>query len=99
MLGANVSFGSTPVIENSEPNFGKGWKAVTRSSRLNDAPARQIRSFAAFRNRKPVHRRRAAEPGEAVTVDSHARVRSFGSGPLSGSRRVAILQSQGPRTG
>ena len=32
-----VLFGSTPVIENSEPNFRKGWEAASRSGRLNDA--------------------------------------------------------------
>jgi hypothetical protein len=29
----NVRLVSTPVIENSEPNFRKGWKADIRSSR------------------------------------------------------------------
>jgi hypothetical protein len=31
--------GATLVIENSEPNFRKGWEAAIRSSRLNDANA------------------------------------------------------------
>jgi hypothetical protein len=35
----NFRYGSTPVIENSEPNLRKGWKADIRSSRLNDASA------------------------------------------------------------
>jgi hypothetical protein len=34
---SHVSIGSTPVIENSEPNFRKGSIAVIRSSRPNDA--------------------------------------------------------------
>src|ERR1700730_5866704 len=36
---ARVCFGSTRVIENSELNLRKGWKAVIRSGRLNDASA------------------------------------------------------------
>jgi hypothetical protein len=32
-----VGFGSTPVIEDPEPDFRKGSEAVIRSSRLNDA--------------------------------------------------------------
>jgi hypothetical protein len=35
-------FESTPVIENSEPNFRRGWEADIRSSRLNDANANAI---------------------------------------------------------
>jgi hypothetical protein len=50
--------GATLVIENSEPNFRKGWEAVIRSSRLKFAstPRRDIRRppfLAANRARKP----------------------------------------------
>jgi len=34
-----IEFISVEGIENSEPNFRKGWQAATRSNRLNDAGA------------------------------------------------------------
>jgi hypothetical protein len=58
--------GSTPVIENSEPNFRKGWKADT--SRLNDTSAPIADIQAAFPG-----------PGSAISEASYGSMIGYAS--------------------
>jgi hypothetical protein len=55
-LRPEFRLGSIPIIENSEPNLGKGWEAAIRSNRPNDAGAPVHLSFATPKG-KPRERR------------------------------------------
>jgi hypothetical protein len=51
----DVGLGSTPVIENSEPNFRKGSKSAIRRLQANDRSCAGFSEVLAIPDRKDVH--------------------------------------------